>query len=601
MIDIVSEIRKGNKELERKVSVYLLERLETYENSTCKKKLKSRYDRLKASCDMNYGKTGDRGNSGNSFTSKLAFPMVREMYLMWRAMIKRNFRQNPLVTLDPMDSTPLQTAINMQDILTLNLKSTMFRESRSGWDAIADDSSKYGVAVCMSQFEARQSSVNKTQNTQYGPQQIPRISTRKNVFNYRIHILNYAQDPLIADPENSGWRSVVENIPISKVIADYKADPDNYLKDNLEAILKDAKSEGYKDQYFYAEDKSLNDYAKSGLDRRKFWASIHLNGNEDDDGRYYVEMIGDKIVRIQKNWLDEDEVPLSIFTLRNRAEYWWGNAPGEDIMPHENFVHLMMNMKAEQALKLMERYIFYDKGSIDPTDIDNRHVNGGWIPYESKSNLQAQNIIYEYQGKDSSTSDIDWFLREIKESAQKMSPKPDFLRSGNKGGLANNTATAANALNEMGDLLESDCMETLATGLSRLGKINVLQLQQFLGNQIQIRPNPKLDPQNLWKSEILGDFWYNVVSSLHKNTVQEAIRLQNAITQMQNFKGTGDPTWQNVNMVPIARKWVGMLDIGDVDEIMPQQAQMPQGMPMQDMQGIGMQSQPQMMGVANVA
>ena len=37
---------------------------------------------------------------------------------------------------------------------------------------------------------------------------------------------------------------------------------------------------------------------------------------------------------------------------------------------------------------------------------------------------------------------------------------------------------------------------------------NVLQLQQFLGDQIRIRPNPKAAPKELWKSEILGDFWY---------------------------------------------------------------------------------------------
>jgi hypothetical protein len=605
MIDIVAEIKKGNKELEQKVAAYLLERRDTYYTSSCFNKLKGRYNRLSASIDMNYGKTGDRGKSGNSFTSKLVFPMVREMYLMWRAMLKRNFRQNPLITLEPMDSTPLQTAVNMQDVLTLNLKSTQFRESRSGWDAICDDGARFGAAVCLSQFEHRTPQVLKTSNTPFGPQQIPVTKNRKNVFNYRIHLLNYGQDPMVSDPANSSWKSIVENVPISKLISEAKANPENYLMSNLQSILKDAKAQAYKDQYMHREgdDKSLNDYAKTGLDRVKFWAKIHLNGNEDDDGKFYVEMIGDKMIRIQRNWIDEDEDQISVFTLRNRSEYWWGNAPCEDIVPHENFVHLMMNMKAEQALKLIERYIFYARGSIDPTDIDNRHVSGGFIPVDLK-NFQMQNMLYEYQGKDSSTSDIDYMMREIKESAQKMSPKPDFLRSGNKGGLANNTATAAGILNEMGDLLESDCMEVFATGLQRMGRLNVLQLQQFLANQIQIRPNPKLDPVMLWKSEILGDFWYHIVSSLHKNTVQEAIRLQNAITQMQNFKGTGDPTWQNVNMVPVVRKWVGMLDIGDVDEIMPQQAQMmAQQMPSQGMmpQGMPVQNQPEEMGVANVA
>lgn len=570
MIDIVGEIRNGNKDLEKKVTTYLMERRGTYETSSCKKKLKDRYKRLKSSIDMNYGNNANVGTQTNQFTSKVAFPMVRELYLMWRAMIKRNFRQDPLITLQPIDNTLLQTAVDMQSVLMLNMKSTQFRTNRNGWDAIADDVARYGAAVSISQFQKKQTTIKKTINTQFGVQQQSIPQNRTNVFNYRIHLLNYGQDPFCSDPQDSTWKSIVENKPMSSIIAEFKASPENYLKDNLEEILKDAKAQAYKDQYIYQDDKSLNDYAKTGLDRVKFWAKIHINGNEDNDSKYYVEMIGDKIIRIQENWLDEDEDMLTVYTMRNRAEYWWGNAPCEDIMPHENFVHLMMNMKADQTLKLLERYIFYAKGSIDPTDIDSRHVNGGWIPVDLK-NFQMQNMIYEYQGKDSSTSDIDYFLREVKESAQKMSPKPDFLRSGNKGGLANNTATAAGMLDEMGDLLESDCMEMLACGLQRLGKLNVLQLQQFLAPQIQVRPNPKLDPVMLWKKDLLGDFWYEILSSLHKNTVQEAIRLQNVITQIQNFKGTMDPTWQNVNIMPIARKWVSMLDIGDVDTVLPNQ------------------------------
>ena len=116
-----------------------------------------------------------------------------------------------------------------------------------------------------------------------------------------------------------------------------------------------------------------------------------------------------------------------------------------------------------------------------------------------------QNMLYEYQGKDTSTTDTDWLLREIKEQVQKSSPKPDFLRSGNKGGLANNTATAANIIDEMTDLIESDGMEVFSFGVTDMGRKNTIMLQQFLSETFAILPNPKLPPLQLWKKDILGE------------------------------------------------------------------------------------------------
>lgn len=578
MIDLAGEINKGNKKVEKAVADNLMSRREDgYYKSPCYDKLKKRYNKLINSTNMNFT-ANSRNTQNNQFTAKLAFPLVMEMYRMWRAMIKRNFRGEPLITLGPVDNTPIENAINMQNALTLNLKSTGFRESRSGWDAIADDVARLGVAVSCSQFEMKTLTVNRTMETPFGIQQVPYQQNKRNVCNYRIHVLNYAQDHNIADPEFSTFKAVGENIPLSKLIAKYNANPDYYVKSNVESIIKDSKAEMYKDPNIFKVDKSLNDYSKAGIDLVKFFAKININGNEDDEQKYYVEMIGDKIIRINRNWLDYDEDYFTVFTMRNRQEYWWGNAPCEDVVPHENWMQLVMNLQADNVIRQMEDYIFYYKDAIDVADIENRHSSGGFIPVSRKDSMQLQNIIYNFKNTGGNLGDLDYMTREVKESAQKQSPKPDFLRSGNKGGLANNTATAAGMLGEMSDLMESDAMETMAAGLSRMGKLNVLQLQQFLGNEILLRPNPKLPPEMIYKRDLLGDFWYSVMSSLHKNTVQEAIRLQNAATQMINFKNTGNPEFQNMDIGKIVRKWISQLDIGDVDEIMPEQVPMQQGM-----------------------
>jgi hypothetical protein len=608
MLDIPLLVRK-NPEIHRVVMNYLLERRDGYISSNCYKRLKKRYERLKSSIDMSNSNAATSGASGNNWMSKITFPLVRENYLLTRAMTKRNFRAQPLITLEPEVGTAFNNAINMQNVLTLNYKSTHFRET--AFERIVDSCSRYGAAVSVAQFVHNQTPIKKTQNTTFGPQQMATVTSKKNVFNYPVHILNYAQNPMIAEANSSDWKCIVENTPISALINQYKQNPDLYIKENLEFVIKNAKTSAFHDDNYHHDDKEIRDYNKAGIDKLRFWAQIHINGNEDSTTKYYVEIIGDKIIRIEENPFDEDIDPISVYTMRNRPEYWWGNAWGEDVMPQENFVRIMMNMKAEQAIKALERYIFYAKGAIDTADINNRHVNGGWVPVDVK-NFQMQNMIYDYQGKVTDTADTDWLFREIKEQVQKSSPKPDFLRNGNKGGLANNTATAANIIDEMTDLLESDCMEVFSYGLTDMGKKNSILLQQFLGDRLKILPDPKLPEQQLWKTEILGNYWFYVVSSLHKNKVQDAIRLQNVLTQILNFKGSGDPTWQNVNMIPIARKWVSTLDIGDVDEVMPQQQMLGgimTGQPINSQSSIGVGNgmqqtpprSPLMQGVPNAA
>lgn len=564
MLDLPKLVRTS-EQVHDTVRNYLCERRQTYIDSNCFKKLKARYERLRASIDMASSNASTSGSYGNTFMSKITFPFVREVYLLTRAMTKRNFRADPLITLAPEGpETSFLNAVNMQDVLNLNLRHTFFRETT--FDRIVDSCSRYGVGISIAQFESNQRQTMKTQMTAMGPQRIPYQSNRKNVVNYPVHILNYSQDPMINDARNSDWKCIIENIPISRLINAYKQNPDLYIKENLEYIIKNAKKSAFQDEEYHHDDKEIRDYAKAGVDKLRFWAKIHINGNEDNEQKYYVEIIGNKIIRFEENFLDEDIDPITVYTMRNRPEYWWGNSWGEDVMPQENFVKILMNMKADQALKALERYIFYAKGAIDIADINNRHVNGGWVPVDIK-NFQMQNMLYEYQGKDTSTTDTDWLLREIKEQVQKSSPKPDFLRSGNKGGLANNTATAANIIDEMTDLIESDGMEVFSFGVTDMGRKNTIMLQQFLSETFAILPNPKLPPLQLWKKDILGEFWYSVVSTLHKNKANEAIRLQNVITQLMNYKGTGDPSWQNVNLTPIVRKWIASIDVGDVDEI----------------------------------
>lgn len=572
--DLVSKVHSSDK-YQKMVSDYLLSRDRDYMQSRCRLRLEKRYQWLKSSLEGAYSPSKNTGFAVNSWLPTLIFPMVREMKYMVRAMTKKNFRQDPLITLNPMYETPFGNAINAQIALNTNFKRTLFRAKC--FDRIVDDVANFGCAISTSSIMRTQNNRLKTISTPFGPEQT-RVSgqMRTNVVNIPVHILNYAQNPLISDPDDSDWKRTFESIPLSRLIAKYKSNPEFYLKSGIEFVIKSAKNEVFKDTDMWVDDKTSKDMANHGIDVKNFETKMWISGNEDDDRTYMVQMVQDKIISFQENTYDDTISTTNVYRMRRTTEYFWGNTPSEDIMPHEKFTHILMNMKAQNALQIMERYIFYMDDSIDPGELNNRHRNGGFVRVNQKQNLQIQNMIHEYQGRDTSTNEIDYLMREIKESRQSMAFKPDFLRSGNKGGLANNTATAATILDETGNLLEADCMEVFGYDVCNLGKINTILLQMFLGPVVQLKTSPKEMPVKIMKDNLLGDFEYDIVSTINKNKIQETIRLQNAITQILNYKGTADPSWQNVNFIPIAKEWIRQLDVGDPDNIIPEQQELQQ-------------------------
>jgi hypothetical protein len=88
-----------------------------------------------------------------------------------------------------------------------------------------------------------------------------------------------------------------------------------------------------------------------------------------------------------------------------------------------------------------------------------------------------------------------------------------------------------------------------------------------------VRPDIKQKSKVLRKPEIMGDFDYVVKTSLQTNNIMEGQRLMNIITQLINFKGTGLPEFQQLNVIKAARSWLRQQDLGeDVDDLLPENA-----------------------------
>jgi hypothetical protein len=591
MLNLVSKFDR----YETKIKDYILDRISTYRGSNTFKRLKSHIQRLEDSIDMRFHTVRTGSRALNEWQSKVCMPLVREKYLLLKALGIASFRNDPLLTLTPDGDVTFQQAEDAQEVLQQNFRRTEFRQK--AFRRIVQYASRCGAAVVIQHFKATERRFRKTMQGTFGIEQQQMTERRFNCWNKVVHPLNYFTNHDIADMDEADFNAWMERVSLAEIIADFKANPDGYIKDNLKKVIDESKKGTQTDDKYFSKG-FVPDWQRVGIDELNWYGRINIIGNEEDDTIYYVKMIGENIVKIEENQNDENIVPISIFTFDPRLEYWWGNTPPSNSLPFENYLNLMMNIRADSAIRSLENYVFVNSQlGLDMADINNRKKPGGFISYDGKGVVDARTAFFQAQFPDISPNSIEPTIREIKEADQRVSLGVDMLRPAAEGGPQNKTLGAAIMQDEQGNILKSDVLEQFSYGMIRTGRNNLTLLQQHLPNifDIQDRQGQR---REIMKGDILGTYQYRVDSSLTKNRIVAATNLLNFMTFVQNMKGTGDPSWQNIQWRPIIKKWLGSIDL-DIDteeinpEAQPQMAVMP-GMGAGPGMGNGMGLRPQL-------
>lgn len=577
MIDLEKNLDRYMK----KVKDYILDRINTYYSSSCYKKLKNRIERLDASIDMRFHNQRARNALVNEWKSKIAIPLVREAFLARRAVTLSAFRNDPLVAVEPHGSTPTENAVNLQDVLHQNWRATKFRQG--SFRRIVNYCSRYGSGVVVSNFRRREEIIPTTAPTEFGMGRVWMARPSNNVVDTDIHPLNHFQDPLTPFANQARYRGYSERMRLSDLVAEVKANPDVFIKQEVEAAIKQAKKSFESNKNYYDVAQSNVEHDAIGVDRVHYYGEIAIDGNEDSPVPYYAQMIGEFMIRFQMNPHDEFIVPISQYHFDQRLNYWWGNVDTENVIPHENIMQLWMSISADEMIRSLERYIFYDAAAIDIADVNNRHKNGGFIPFDGKGR-NARDLFNQYQNTNTNAlNGLQYLMQEMKESAQRVRPKSDLSRQGLPGGPRNDTATAAMMLDEQGDILEADLLESFSFGILDNAGIDAILLKQHLPSKFQLRPDPRKQARDVMKQEIMGEVMYKYATSLTDNKQIKAQNLLNTLTFLQNMRGTGDPSWLNVNMPALVKGWLRKIDLGiSEEELYPPQQQAPQ-MPQQPM------------------
>jgi hypothetical protein len=524
------------------------------------------YQPLKKRCQLLDDIIDLRFNN-DAFIAEVAMPIVRKRWREIGAFTRKYFENDPLVTLTAIPPTPEENAIKRQALITRNFTTTKFREKCLHW--LIDSIARYGSCVVFTQYvEGYNQGGYKTihdSNNVYNPyQRIPTPKTRKNAVSYPVHVLNYFCDPDKNYFNNACYEGFIDTWTLAQL--KLCLEDDHYIKSNvLDIVEKCKKGTTDKDWYGGQGLAEARDFSRATVNPTRMWTSLPFEGNEDDPTDYYVEFIDGKIIRIHENELDYYERPIKTGSLLTRPDVWWGNTDLEDVIPHQNTSNWLLNTQIEGTMKLMDRFMLVRRGSLNVSDINNRHQNGGVVYYDGMED--PSRLMYQVQSKDNALGNLDWLSREIKQSVQESSPIVNMQNKYNEGGLNNSTLGAAQMVASIGEILQADMMLNFSYVLEHVGKVsaNILTIMQDEEFLLPTKPNT-FEP--VQKSQVMGDFEEQIQSSMKINDVVEFSKRSNLLTQFLNWAGTQNPAFQGVNLTEMVKDVLksGLGQFADLDK-----------------------------------
>lgn len=525
-------------------------RYDTYYSSDCYKGLKSRCQLIDDAIDLKF-------KQNEAFISEIAPPVVNKDYRETNAFIVKYFENDPLASFRPIGATPKSNSDNAQLLVNINFLNTRFREECLTW--VFDNFARYGTAAIFSQFNSNYRGAGL--QTVYDPNSAspyPRkqMSGKNAVCNYSIHPLNIFQDPR----GNSLGKSYYIGFNDQWYVSDLFKYVDNefYIKENVEAVIKDCKN-GHSEQYWFGgNDRTQNDkpdFSRAVVNVIRGYTLLNFSGNDDDSTIYYIEMVYDRIIRCHPVDIDGGIVPLNTGVYMPRPDVWWGNSSIDYKIPFQNLKNWLLNSQIESTMKQMDRLVLVRRGNgLNVADINNRHQTGGVVPFEGLED--PSKLIYPVQFNDASLTNLESLNRDINQMIQETSPVVNLQNKYNQGGLNNSTLGAAQMAAGIGEVIFSYSMKNIGYLIERVSEANLSLLIQNMPDVIKLRRNDNESEFDLEKRELIGEFIVKAQNSMITNEQVTRMNSSNAINQVVNWTGTGRPEFQGIKLNEFIKDWL---------------------------------------------
>ncbi len=515
--------------------------------------------------------------AATTFISDITPPTIRRSYHEFISLFSKFFETDPLFPVRRTNQISVRQEQGVQAVLCDNLEKTYYRERCLQWTI--DHVVRYGTAVTytFATDDYNANSLMTVKGEEYGTtyNQI-RQSGEPAVISIPIHPLNVIIDPLSNFMVSPTFMGFIGDICVSNIanLLNNQA----YIEKNIKAVFEQCKK-GLPDEHWFGGTglAERRDYSRGQSNITYMWMTLPFEGNEDDATWYAIELIGDKIIRIEENPLDGNTIPLAIKRVLPRQYVWYGNSPLADKICVQNLQYWLVNTTVESTARLMDRIVFYRDGSLDIEALNSRHQTGGLVPYRGNE-TDLSKLVYSPALPNVSFRENDWLMQEMRREDQDTNAIPNFNPQ-SEGGPTNKTLGGAQMMASIGEMKAGKMVNDMAVGLKDVAKHQLALLRNIAPDEGIQLTNGEIVP----KEDLLGNVNFTCKISNVFNYIKEGIDSQNRLSQLINYKASKLPEFSAVKISQFIEDWVrnavkrenidDYVDSNQLREIENQQAQ----------------------------
>lgn len=473
--------------------------------------------------------------ASSTFISDITPQTIRKAYTEYSALFRKFLETDPLFSIDRMSKLPKDQEHLIIEKINDNLKKTGYRERCLQWTV--DDIVRYGTAATYSfatdDFNSNSLMTVKSDSGYEGTYDQVYQDKENAVVSTPVHPMNVIMDPranAMVAPDYVGFIGdiCVANI---KVLLQNEA----YNQKNLMEVFNQCKQGLPDEHWFDGLQKDMRNYTKGHSNITYMWTRLPFEGNEDDPAWYAIEVIGDKIIRIEENVLDSNTIPLALSRIMPRKYQWYGNSPLEDKIAIQNLQYWLLNTTVESTARLMDRIVLYREGSLDVEAINSRHQTGGLVPYKGQEQ-DLSKLLYSPQFPNNAYRENDWLTQYMRREDQDSSAMPNFNPQ-SEGGPTNKTLGGAQMMASIGEIKMSLFVDQMTVGQKDVAKHQLVLLRNIEQGD---------------KSALLAPDGQEITFACRVSNVfnyaREGIDSQNRLSQVINFKATKIPQFSAVKL-----------------------------------------------------
>jgi hypothetical protein len=508
------------------------------------------YKGLRNRCTMNDQMIDGIFKNTQSFISDVAPQIIRKAYHEYNAVYSKFLEADPMFDIPTANGIKEAQAKAMQTVLMDGCDQTQFKDKCVFWDI--DMAVRYGTYANYSFVtdDSRANSLMTIMSPEGTGDYRQQLGNNKlQVCSIPIHPLNVINDPRSNFMVESSFTGFIGDIPISTLKT--LMDNPEYIGENIKDLLNQAK-QGISDKNYFAgqSDQERRDFSRGHANITYLWTTLPFEDNEDDPTWYAIEMVHDKIIRIEVNPLDFNTVPIALGTMIPRPYTWAGNTNLEDKIALQNWAIWLYGTSIESTMKLMDRIVLYQEGSLPTEALNNRHRTGGLVPIK-KQDQPLEKIMHSPQFQNTSFQELNWHMQEIRREDQDSSPTPSFAPQA-QGGPDNKTLGGAQMMAGIGEMLTERGVGRFSMGLAATAQ-HRLVLHRAIATSEGVTLS---DGKVVSKELLLGDPRINVKTSNFLNYIKEATDATNAISQIVNWRGTKIPEFFTAKLQSFYDKWM---------------------------------------------